>query len=364
MITPNLFNDAPQTIIDRMIKRLSALDPTYIPYPADDAHLLFEAAADEILRVGARSNRIVKTLFVFSAEGDELDAICANVGLIRLFGAKPTANATFTLTMAQNVTTIIAAGTLLTDGKGNNAKVLNSASIAAGDLSADLVLELDQYIASSEAKTEMIVSALPFVVVVEQNSPYIGGAERETDEALRKRYLDIWEKPSTAGSLEGYRYHAMSADSRIESVAIRSPEPSIVEIAYYSTLSDVAMSERLNAALNDRYTRPLTDVVNIYPAQPIMIDIAATLFCVENSDLGEIKNSAIVALKTQLKPMLGRDITLTKIAQNRACDRRLRAATHSRIKRFALAQSQSGFKPAANRRLARRSRRACYGDFR
>jgi uncharacterized phage protein gp47/JayE len=102
MILPNLFAENPQQIVDRMISRVRELDSSYIPYPADDPHLILEAAADEIVRGGARVNQIIRSLFVFSATGDELDAICANVGLARLAGAKPTANATFTLSLAQN----------------------------------------------------------------------------------------------------------------------------------------------------------------------------------------------------------------------------------------------------------------------
>jgi phage-related baseplate assembly protein len=313
MTLPNIFTDEPQMIIDRMIARVSELDPSYIPYPADDPHLIFEAAADEILRAGARANQIVKSLFVFSAAGDELDAICANVGLTRSPGAKPTAGAVITLSLPQNVITKIPAGTLLTDGKGNNARVLTDDLIPAGFLTADVILELDQYTASSEAKTEMIVSALPFVAAIKQTSPYTGGADKETDEALRIRYLDIWEKPSTAGSLEGYRFHALSADSRIESVALNSPEPSIVEVAYYSPLADDAMRERLTAALNAEYVRPLTDVVNITPAAVIPLNITAALYCEANADMAVIKTAAGEALKKQLKPALGRDISLTKI---------------------------------------------------
>jgi phage-related baseplate assembly protein len=314
MNLPNLFNETPQTIIERMVTRLRELDPSYIPYPADDPHLIFEAATDEIMRQGARLNQVVRSLFVFSATGDELDAICANVGLTRLPGAKPTANAIFTLSLAQNVVVIIPAGTLVTDGKGNNARVLTSVDIPAGYLTANVVLELEQYVASSAVKTELIVSALPFVAVIGQIDAYIGGADRESDEALRKRYLDIWEKPSTAGSLEDYRFHALSADSRIESVGLYSPSPSQVEVCYYSPLADSAMQERLVAALNSRYIRPLTDVVEIYPATIVNRTISATLYCERNADFAAVKSAAIEALKTQLLPALGRDIAVSKIS--------------------------------------------------
>jgi phage-related baseplate assembly protein len=313
MILPNLFAETPQQIVERMINRVRELDPSYIPYPADDPRLILEAAADEIIRSGARVNQIIRSLFVFSAIGDELDAICANVGLTRLAGAKPTANATFTLSLAQNVVTTIPAGTLVTDGKGANARVLTSVSIPAEYISADVILELDQYTASSEVKTELIVSALPFVATIKQTSPYIGGADKETDEGLRRRYLDIWEKPSTAGSLEGYRFHALSADSRIESVALNSPEPSIVKVAYYSPLADEAMLDRLTQALNAEYARPLTDVVEIYPATIVNIAVTATIYCEKNGDLASVRVSAETSLKTQLKPSLGKDIALSKI---------------------------------------------------
>jgi uncharacterized phage protein gp47/JayE len=109
MTLPNLFVETPQAIVERMVNRARELDPSYIPYPADDAHLIFEAAADEIVRSGARINQIIKSLFVVSATGAELDALAANVGLTRLEGAKPTANATFTLSLSQNVVTQIPA---------------------------------------------------------------------------------------------------------------------------------------------------------------------------------------------------------------------------------------------------------------
>ncbi|MDR0665758.1 MAG: hypothetical protein LBF86_09630 [Helicobacteraceae bacterium] len=51
MTLPNLFTETPQQIIDRMISRVRELDPSYIPYPADDPHLILEAATDEIGKI-------------------------------------------------------------------------------------------------------------------------------------------------------------------------------------------------------------------------------------------------------------------------------------------------------------------------
>lgn len=316
MTLPALFTDTAEAITARIVARCQQLDPTYVPVPGDDVHLMAEAHADELLRVGAKTNRTVRALFLLTAEAEDLDARAAEVGVTRLEGTQPTAPVTFTLTTVQAANVIVPAGTELTDGDGAVGRVTANITIPSGQTTGAGTLELDAYVVASDIKTEKIVSPLPFVATATQTGAFGGGAEVESDESLRTRAVDAWEKASTAGAVESYIYHARTADSRVTAVAVQSPNPCEIDVVYYSPDADAAMQSRIEAALNADTVRPLTDQVSVRQAVAIALPVTATLYIENLADSGTVVAAAGAALTNGMAAMskLGRDVPLSKIS--------------------------------------------------
>ncbi|MFJ5423245.1 baseplate J/gp47 family protein, partial [Wolbachia endosymbiont of Drosophila barbarae] len=98
------------------------------------------------------------------------------------------------------------------------------------------------------------------------------GVEREKeeeDERFRERIKAKIKGWSTGGSKEYYRYHALSADSRVKDALVESPIPGKVQISILSTqLSTTGIvSEELLEIVKKQVTRDdirvLTDTITV-----------------------------------------------------------------------------------------------------
>lgn len=330
-----------QELVDRFITRLQTLDPDYVPVVTDDAHLIFDAAAYEMLLILAEMNTVVKGLLIPFATYPELDALVAPTE--RIDGEKPTAPVTFTLSVARDTDSLIPDELELTDGNGSKAYLMGDVTIPAGELTAPGTIELDAYVETSDIETEIVVTPLPFVASVTQDDSFGGGADREDDESLRQRYYAADDVPSTAGSVPGYEYHAKSADSRIKDLKVATVfvdiEPYVpqlinqdestvrtvlnqmlsdmknVQVVYYAPTMDAAMQTRLEEVLLDEQIKPLTDQVTIAAAEIVSFDVTATLKIYTGYDISQVYSEALKSLEDGVMKLrrIGRDVLLSKL---------------------------------------------------
>ncbi|WP_264683180.1 baseplate assembly protein [Wolbachia endosymbiont (group B) of Euphydryas aurinia] len=105
------------------------------------------------------------------------------------------------------------------------------------------------------------------------------GVERqkeEDDERFRKRIKAKIIGWSTCGSKEYYRYHALSADSRVKDALVESPIPGKVQISILSTQLST-LPEELLEIVKKQVTRDdirvLTDTVTVIGCNITEIDI-------------------------------------------------------------------------------------------
>lgn len=106
-------------------------------------------------------------------------------------------------------------------------------------------------------------------------------AVMESDERYRQRInLGIYAYNS-AGSIESYQFHAMTADPTIKDVAVDNPHTNRIDVTVLSSVGDgTATSDQLSAvadALSPKSARPLTDDARVRAAtiitQPVVIKI-------------------------------------------------------------------------------------------
>lgn len=131
--------------------------------------------------------------------------------------------------------------------------------------------------------------------------------EGETDERLRLR-KQLWlESTSTAGPTQGYRFHALSADTRIIDVNVQSADllvdndgqlkssngiqPGIVVVTIL-TNGDVDLVAKVQERLNKDDARPITDYVQVQSAQLHDYSINAVLAVAKGPDATLITDMA------------------------------------------------------------------------
>jgi phage-related baseplate assembly protein len=137
----------------------------------------------------------------------------------------------------------------------------------------------------------------------------------ETDERLRARAQLAVEGMSTAGPVESYRYHALSAHGDVADASVTSPTPSEVVITVLSNDGDGSAPPELLAVvdrhLNSDNIRPLTDHVTVQSAEIVTWQLAAVLTLYPGPASGPVLESARLAARQYIDTTrrVGYDVT-------------------------------------------------------
>lgn len=160
--------------------------------------------------------------------------------------------------------------------------------------------DLDHKAAERNLQRRIISSAT-------ENTPEV----KESNESLRRRVQLAPEGLTTAGSEGSYIFHGMNADVRVKDIYPYAPLDEnnnltgICNIYVLSTEADGTASEDLlnvvNAALNAKSVRPLTDRPIIYSASILNYSIEAEIFIDQGPDENIILNSCYKAAEEYTK---------------------------------------------------------------
>lgn len=160
-----------------------------------------------------------------------------------------------------------------------------------------------------------------------------GGADEESDDALRERIHTAPESFSCAGSVGSYKFHAMSASALISDVFVTSPAPGVVSV--YPLLQGGVLpgAEILNLVddkLNSNKVRPLTDQVRVLAPTKLNYDISATYYISQDDSAQAAQIIRNVDTATQdyiawQREKLGRDLNPSELIY------RLKAAGVKRV---------------------------------
>ncbi|MEW6488629.1 MAG: baseplate J/gp47 family protein, partial [Thermodesulfobacteriota bacterium] len=139
----------------------------------------------------------------------------------------------------------------------------------------------------------------------------------ETDERLRHRVQQAPEALSTAGPVGAYEFHAFSASGAVADVDVASPAPGEVVVTVLSALENGVPSpellELVEAAVNARDVRPLTDQVTVQAAAVLTYAVEAVLYLYSGPDPEVVRQAAADAATAYAAEhfRLGHDITLS-----------------------------------------------------
>ncbi|SDI78131.1 baseplate J/gp47 family protein [Variovorax sp. OV700] len=120
-------------------------------------------------------------------------------------------------------------------------------------------------------------------------------AVMESDDRLRERAQMAFEGLTTAGPIESYRFHAMTASAHVVDAGVDSPLPGTVRVSILtdndSGLPDEAQLTLVRNALNQEKIRPLCDLVTVQAAQILESPIVAVLHR-KNGPVAEVAEQA------------------------------------------------------------------------
>lgn len=142
-------------------------------------------------------------------------------------------------------------------------------------------------------------------------------ASDEPDSRLRERTRLALQAYSSAGPAGAYRYHAVSADTRVRDVLVDSPTPGLVRIVVMSEdgggVPDTALLDAVRAAVGAEDVRVLTDTVEVIAAAPLNFTVDAGLTAESGAAAPVVLAAAEAALAEYLerRRQLGLRVTRT-----------------------------------------------------
>lgn len=162
-------------------------------------------------------------------------------------------------------------------------------------------------------KVKAILDPLPFISAAGNLATTSGGADTETDEALRGRIKAAPGRFSNAGPQDAYVYFAKNAHPDITDVTVLSNSGGHVDIYPLtdaeSTPTDVLSA--VTAACNAESVRPLTDIVSVYDPTRLLyyVDIELTLLSTAiGDDVTDTIQAALDQYALTHRTKLGKDV--------------------------------------------------------
>lgn len=234
----------------------------------------------------------IKKMLITTATEVDLDHLGIEKNVIRDKGHYPYADFEFKLSEENKNNVVIPEGLVLnsTDDRFK-AHTIKQTTIPAGELTAVVRVELEEYTKESFVKTEKLLTDVPFSLEIKQLENFKNGESVETDERYRLRILSANAKYNTAGSLEAYKFFTYSADGRIKDVSIPTNNKQVLDVDIYIASDaeiDDEMIQKVYDSCNKKFVRPLGDRLNVYPAELILLDLVAEIELFELYDVDEI----------------------------------------------------------------------------
>lgn len=200
-------------------------------YPGDERRIFGEALVPLFVAMYNAMNDAARQKMLRHARGEVLDALGERVGVERLVPTEAATVLRFSLNSAITENVIIPEGTRATSDNKRYFATTRAAVIEAGGLYVDVEAVSDgggtQFNGIAVGSVNTIVDLLPYIDTVSNIEVTAGGADEEDDDSLRERIRVAPSKLTTAGPINGYRYWAMSADSSISDVRVKSEEETI-----------------------------------------------------------------------------------------------------------------------------------------
>ena len=252
---------------------------------SDPVFLLIKAFLAIIIQQRLLIDEVAKQNLLAYSTGNYLEHLAALVGVERLEASRAVTTVEVELSAAREQTTVIRQGTRVTADSKIFFALDEDVVFLAGETkkTCAATCTVDGETGNNYAIGELnkIVDNQPWLKSIVNITKSEGGADTESDDALRERIHSAPESFSCAGSIGAYRFHAMSASALISDVFVGSSAPGKVEVYVLLQNGELPSTEILNLVknkLNSNKVRPLTDEVRVLAPTKLNYSIDATYY--------------------------------------------------------------------------------------
>ena len=296
----------------------------------DPIRLFLNAIAAAIIQERFLLDDSARNSLLMYARGDYLDALGDLVGVTRLAAVASRCTVLFTLSAAPGTgnSVTIPAGTRIAKAGAQvyfetSAELVISDLATTGSVSAACLTVGASGNGYAVGEISTMVDLVAGVVSAANTTESAGGSDIEGDEGLRARIRLAPTAFSCAGPRDAYEFWARTASALIADVSVVSPDPGKVDVYVLladGELPDSTMLDAVEAVLNVKTVRPLTDFVTAKApvATNFTIDVDYYVLSDSAAQATEIRAAVEAAVEAYLSwqiSAIGRDVNPSKLVQ-------------------------------------------------
>ena len=282
--------------------------------------MIINATALQIYQLMQYADNMGKMNLAKYSKGEYLDNLVAFKGIVRKSEESARTVLRFEISKALDFTLSITKGTRVTNGNEIYFETEQYSEIKPGethiDVSAKCIEKGVKGNGINEGDLNILITPIPYISRVKNIKETAGGREKEGDDELKERYLDISEIYSTAGSEGAYKFFAKQADKEVEDVIVKSDEDATVHITISKKgggLPSESLLQRVKEYLESGDRKPLTDKIKVKAPEKLEYNVKLTYYINSNKKplVDKIKtdvNNAINAFNEWQTEKIGRDI--------------------------------------------------------
>lgn len=296
-------------------------------FPGDPVRLFLISLSSLIIQQRMLLNDAARMNLLRYAREGYLDHLGAQVETARLPAAPAVTTVRFTLSAVRAEPVTIPAGMRVTPGNNLFFATAAVAEIAAGDMYVDVPCQCleagERGNGFMPGQINVLVDPQPWISAVSNTTESSGGADVEADDSYRERIHGAPERFSVAGPAGAYEYWARTANAGIMDVHVHSPAPAEVEVRVLMNEGELPTTDILaavEAAVNDRTRRPLTDQVTVSAPEvvPYEVDLEYWIDIERATDAVAIQAAVNQAVQDYIlwqKSRIGRNIIPSELVR-------------------------------------------------
>lgn len=290
--------------------------------PSQTEQLLLNSVADAVWRQALGIQSAATAQLAEFATGPALDQLVSLLAVSRLPASSATVIIRYTLA-AGHPGVVIPAGQRVGTSDGLAAFATSVEAVAP---TGAATIDVQAFALTSGASANgyqpstvnVILDPQPFVVSATNPAATNGGADAESDEALRARARNAPASFSVAGPRNAYKFFAQSASPAIIDVAVQQITPGTVGV--WPLVADGATSgavlDLVRAALDPDTVIPETDTVVVAAPTLVPYDLEVDIELLEGANAGEATQQItanLAAYGAAKRARLGQDIVLAQV---------------------------------------------------
>lgn len=276
------------------------------------------AVAAQVQALYAQTEWVKRQSFPQTAEGLYLDYHAQMRGLVRSAAVKATGTLRFSVRAAEEEDLPVPEGTVCINTLGVHYETIRTATLIAGEAYVDVPARAVEAGAAGNTGVDTVLSmSVPPTGIVKCTNPeaFTGGEDEETDESLRTRILDSYQRLPNGANAAFYESQAMLYPGVAAAKAVgraRGIGTVDVYVAVTAGVPETNLLEAIQADLESK--REIAVDVQVKAPETRTVDVSIALAVEQNADYETVKAAVESAVRGYFTgARLGESVLLSEL---------------------------------------------------